>query len=426
MGVTMRIKSISNFATLFLAIAGSIAAIVLTIEEFAPNTDIGCSRLGGDCSRTINSEYGHLGPIPTSLFGLGMYFAIGGICVLRALKLKEQRRLTTVVADSGVLEPVLDPETDANALPDADDAAASDSEPAVPLQRDIKRLDGAVWGIALAGTLISCWLQYTSLFVINSFCPWCFSSAIIVTVIFLTACYDFLIQGRSLDGEQKMLAGITVFILVGVAVIVFPVVTSRIAAIKPLPNAGPRPVPVTQRELLLTADMATQGDKNAQYTLVEFADYQCPHCQLASVRLAQMIKNPPKPLRLAFRNFPLDNHQWAKQAAAAAEAAAAQGKFWEMHDLIFAHQKDMESNSFKAGRFSDFARDLGLDVPRFEKDMETDKITKRIAQDHVAADVTGLTSTPTFYLVTPTQITVIPKLADLEAIWKNPKDKAWN
>ena len=86
---------------------------------------------------------------------------------------------------------------------------------------------------------------------------------------------------------------------------------------------------------LVTKDMNTLGSAKAPYTILEFADYQCPHCQKTSAFLSEVMKSHPDRYRLAFRNFPLPNHSWANQAAIAAEAAGLQGKFWEMHDYIF-------------------------------------------------------------------------------------------
>ena len=74
----MKLRSITNLLTLLLALAGCFVAIVLTYEEFHPKADIGCSKFGGDCEKTISSKYGHLGPIPTSIIGLGMYLTLAG------------------------------------------------------------------------------------------------------------------------------------------------------------------------------------------------------------------------------------------------------------------------------------------------------------------------------------------------------------
>ena len=160
--------------------------------------------------------------------------------------------------------------------------------------------------------------------------------------------------------------------------------------------------------------------------MIEFADYQCPHCKKAAARVEELLKSPPKgPMRFAFRNFPLDAHQQARPAAMAAEAASKQGKFWEMHDLIFKHQDELEKSGFTNHRFEDWAGELKLDMDRFKKDSQSQEVADRVINDHVAGEVTGLSITPSFYIITPTRITLLSGIDALEAAWKDPNDKAW-
>ena len=115
----------------------------------------------------------------------------------------------------------------------------------------------------------------------------------------------------------------------------------------------------------LTPDVSArdhiEGPENAPITLVEFGDYQCPYCGAAYPVVKRLQKTLGKKLRFVFRNFPLtEAHPYALVAAEAAEAAALQGKFWEMHDLIYENQDELEPRILVA-----WAEKLGLDVHAF-------------------------------------------------------------
>src|SRR4051812_13331669 len=107
-----------------------------------------------------------------------------------------------------------------------------------------------------------------------------------------------------------------------------------------------------------------RSGENPGVVLVEFGDYQCPHCGHAYPLLKKLLEELPQEVSLVFRNFPLaEAHPLATIAALAAEAAGKQGKFWEMHDLIFEHQQQLSTHLFL-----DLAASLGLDQDQFAKD----------------------------------------------------------
>ena len=238
-------RALLNKITLTLAVFGCFIALVLSYQHFFHGADIGCRAVGGDCHKTIESAYGRLGPIPTSILGLGMYLTLAGICILRARSL----------------------------------AASGDPGP------EEKRLGAALFGISALAFCASWWLQYVSFFVILSFCPWCFASALTVTAILLVNFYDHLIVGRVLTGEQKMLSGVVLFIGLLLGFLHAPeviwqvrtVLHPPVQGIKPiLPNER-NPIFVHPREELLTDWLAYKGKPTAAYTIVEFADYGCGH-----------------------------------------------------------------------------------------------------------------------------------------------------
>ncbi|MFO0705037.1 MAG: thioredoxin domain-containing protein [Candidatus Andersenbacteria bacterium] len=137
----------------------------------------------------------------------------------------------------------------------------------------------------------------------------------------------------------------------------------------------------------------------AKVTLVEFGDFECPACAGAAPILRELVKQT-KDLRLVFRHFPLDQHLNAETVAKAAEAANAQGKFWELYDLAYARQSEWNSLSIKdaEAKFESYAAELGLDLERFKQDR-----TKAALLDHIRLDkgeglALGVTATPTLYL----------------------------
>jgi protein-disulfide isomerase len=137
-----------------------------------------------------------------------------------------------------------------------------------------------------------------------------------------------------------------------------------------------------------------QGPDGAAVTLVEYGDFQCPHCGRAYPIIQAVQKTMGKQLRFIYRHFPIsDEHPDAVAAAEASEAAGAQGKFWEMHDLLFEHQKALDEESL-AG----YARQLGLDLDRFTREMREHAYGERIKEDFASGLRSGVNGTPTFFI----------------------------
>lgn len=138
---------------------------------------------------------------------------------------------------------------------------------------------------------------------------------------------------------------------------------------------------------------AERGSPSAPITIVEFADFQCPFCRRAEEPLAQLLAQPGAPVRYIFRNFPLDFHEHAELAAEAALAARAQGKFWQMHDLLFANQRDLSRD-----KLIQIAADLHLDVARFSSDLDSGKYKADVAADRLLGVNANVNGTPTFFI----------------------------
>lgn len=146
------------------------------------------------------------------------------------------------------------------------------------------------------------------------------------------------------------------------------------------------------------ADEHVRGPEDAALTLIEYGDFQCPYCARAHAALAGLgagLGAEIGGIRLVFRHLPLrDFHPLAEAAAEAAEAAAAQGKFWEMHDRLFERQDDIGDPHDLAA----LADGLGLDVARFGADLRERRFRARVQRDLERAHGDGAHQTPTFYI----------------------------
>jgi protein-disulfide isomerase len=137
-----------------------------------------------------------------------------------------------------------------------------------------------------------------------------------------------------------------------------------------------------------------QGVMGAPVTLVEYGDYQCPHCGRAFPIVQSLQKRMGAKLRFVFRNFPLNNaHPNAEDAAEAAESAAVEGKFWEMHDELFKNQGELEVDNILV-----YAKRLKLNVKRVESELESGLHRPRVKQDFESGIRSGVNGTPTFFI----------------------------
>jgi protein-disulfide isomerase len=144
----------------------------------------------------------------------------------------------------------------------------------------------------------------------------------------------------------------------------------------------------------LSAHDHAQGAGDAVVTLVEYGDYQCPHCGRAYPIVKEVQRQLGAQLRFVFRNFPLNQiHPNAQHAAEAAEAAGVQGRFWEMHDMLFENQ-----HALLDGNLRDYAAALGLDRERFDGDLAGHVHAARVRKDFLSGVKSGVNGTPTFFI----------------------------
>jgi protein-disulfide isomerase len=137
----------------------------------------------------------------------------------------------------------------------------------------------------------------------------------------------------------------------------------------------------------------TKGPDNARVTIVEFSDFQCPFCSKAVAEAYQIVNNFPKDVRLVFKQFPLDSHADAEFGAEAALAAQAQGKFWEMHDLMYAGFPDLSRRTVFG-----YAKKIGLNMQQFAVDVDSHKFRTRVQMEEKQGEEAGVGGTPTFFI----------------------------
>ena len=145
-------------------------------------------------------------------------------------------------------------------------------------------------------------------------------------------------------------------------------------------------------------DPHVRGGETAAVTLEEFSDFQCPACGGLEPTLRKIEKEYGDRVRLIFRNFPLKQHKYAFIAARAAEAAGLQGKFWEMHDVIYDNQKEWSEAPEPRTFFDTYATRLGLDVQRLKADMERQDVADRVVADYNRGLSLNVGGTPSIYL----------------------------
>jgi Na+/H+ antiporter NhaA len=209
---------------------------------------------------------------------------------------------------------------------------------------------------------------------------------------------SLLISSIAFDGQQREEATVGVLAAALASALLAWLVFRMVARL---------PAEVRARQLARTADELldlaedvdperdhVRGSNDAPVTLVEYGDYQCPYCGQAEVVVRELLDSFGDDLRYVWRHLPLnDVHQNAQMAAEAAEAAAGQDAFWDMHDSLLRHQDELAP-----GDLTHYARELGLDVDRFWDELQRREHEPRVAEDVATADASGVAGTPSFFI----------------------------
>lgn len=161
------------------------------------------------------------------------------------------------------------------------------------------------------------------------------------------------------------------------------------------PTQTPPPGPAAP--VVVEPSAHVRGPANAPVTVEEFSDFQCPTCGRLHPVVKQLLAKYPQQVRLVFRHYPLATiHRNARESARAAEAASEQGKFWEMADLLYEKQAEWSKADPARPLFVQYAQQLGLDLGRFQQDIDSTAIAMRVVNDERRAVTRKLQGTPTF------------------------------
>lgn len=148
-----------------------------------------------------------------------------------------------------------------------------------------------------------------------------------------------------------------------------------------------------QPKMIDTSEAPVEGSAGARVTLVEFADYECPHCKRFQPVLRQILDEFKGDVKLYFKHYPLPQHTNARLAAEAAVAAQKQGKFWQYQDKLWENQDNLTPAELEK-----YGKEVGLDMAKFRSEMEDAKVKARVQKDRVDGQTLGLASTPTLYI----------------------------
>jgi protein-disulfide isomerase len=208
-----------------------------------------------------------------------------------------------------------------------------------------------------------------------------------------------------MSNENKILIGIGVVTLILVAVAVFSLGGSKgLGGTDDTTDQTPKDI-----KTLIKSDSHVEGPANAKVSVVEFGDFQCPACGSAYPVVTQIEGNYKGKIKFVFRNYPLPVHKNAKVAAEAAEAAGAQGKFFEMYHKLYDNQKAWsDSNDALNEFFVVYAKDIKLDVNKFTSEVKASKYANKIQNDMNDGNAVGVSATPTFYINGVAQVGGLP------------------
>ena len=170
----------------------------------------------------------------------------------------------------------------------------------------------------------------------------------------------------------------------------------HVAALESKPEPEPAADPTVPQGTVYKVEIGeaqARGDDTALVTIVQYSDFECPHCGYVGTTLDALGTKYDRDVRFVFKHFPLTFHKQARSAAIAAEAAAEQDKFWEMHDKLFDNMRDLSDKNYVK-----WARELGLDVKQFKKDIANPDIAQRVDDMKKSGETLGLMGTPTFFV----------------------------
>ena len=251
--------------------------------------------------------------------------------------------------------------------------------------------------LSASGMVVSLYLTSLEAFQIHAWCAWCVAQQIAIAIVFVLLAIEV---SKPADEDAKRthriaLRNVLIFVVaLVIAVPGFAWLSHHSAAeVKKQLEATPAEAPPDLTRLI-RPDSHAFGPANAPVTVVEFGDFQCPSCIIAEATNHEIRQRYPKQVRFIFREFPLAKfHQFAEKAAEAAECAADQGKFWQMHDRMYQAYGELAVVQLKY-----YAQDIGLDAAKFNACLDSGEKVQRIQQDIDDGKAAAINATPTFYI----------------------------
>lgn len=200
-------------------------------------------------------------------------------------------------------------------------------------------------------------------------------------------------QQKSENQTQKMKSNFGKILVITMIVLVLGFFVFKIYkwVVTPVPQA-------TGAAVEAKDDDWVKGNKEARVTLIEYSDFECPACKSFSPLINRLSEEYKDNLKVIYRHYPLPQHKNALSAAKASEAAGKQGKFWEMHDLLFDKQEQWSNESDIVARLEMYAQSLGLNKDQWRVDYESKEVADAVSADVTLANSIQISSTPTFIL----------------------------
>lgn len=161
-------------------------------------------------------------------------------------------------------------------------------------------------------------------------------------------------------------------------------------------------------QMIIPENSNSIGPSDAKVTIVEFSDFQCPACKAADPTVQKVLEEYKDKIRFVYRNYPIPTHEFGMVAAQAAQAASLQGRFWDMHKILFDKSPELSKD-----KIITYAMNLGLDVAKFAADMDSDTVKASITKDQDDANAAGVDVTPTFF-INGTKFSGVLSLAQFE------------
>lgn len=323
---------------LLLSLAGLLVSGYLALAHWLGLTAV-CS--GSGCDEVQQSAYAQVGSIPTAMFGCVYYLTLT-VLILWEWVVGRNSRLVSFSL-----------------------------------------------GLAWAAAVISLGLTYVEAFVLYSYCLWCLVSAglclLLVPVMTQVRKRDEVERNPALTGYLRDRKFIMVLLTVSAFTSYRGVVVLRSEV-----RTAQTTVSVSQ---IIASGSHALGDPGAPHTIVEFSDFGCPICGVQYRTMRQFMERPSVKIRWVYRHMPLREHKRSGEASLAAEAAGIQGKFFEMADLLFKNRP-----KFSQEEFESYARELGLDLDRFKKDMKKKSVRDRVMRDANTAAFLGIKAVPKAYV----------------------------